>query len=369
MNDRKKYIDIFKGLAIIAVVIGHTNAPIVTHIYLFHVPAFFFIAGYLSQLDQQKIGPFILKRIHSLLIPFIFINISFILLVSIFTQLDIHILQPDPIHIGKIKAHVFDLFLNLNAQTEIAGATWFLVTLFQASLISILIIKLIKKFNLKKWLAILLIFLLMKYVYNYYAIKSTWQLGFDLAISAAFYYIVGWYYQKKSVTTSNKTNWILSLASLFVLFLFGTYYFIPQNWPPRIFESEPFLNIITSLVGIMFLYFSSKLLERIYWIEKLLSYIGSHTISILFFHFLGFKIFHVILYLLNLYPKSSLPELVPYSYNTYWPLITIFSIIFSLLVDYIIRKIPHAAFFLLGVKDLSTINLLRRIFISNEKNS
>lgn len=367
MNDRKKYIDIFKGLAIIAVVIGHTNAPIVTHIYLFHVPAFFFIAGYLSKLDQQKFGEFVLKRIHSLLIPFIFINVFFVLLVSSFTQLDIHILQPNPISIGQIKTQLFDLFFNLNAQTEIAGATWFLVTLFQASIISIIVIKFIQKFNLKKWLAILFIFLLMKQAYNYYAIKVPWQLGLDLAASAAFYYILGWYYQKKSIVTSNRTNWILSLTSLLVLFLFGSYYFIPQNWPPRIFETEPYLNIITSLVGIIFLYFSSKLLEQVSWIEKILSYIGSHTISILFFHFLGFKLFHVILYLLNVYPKSSLPELVPYSYNTYWPLITVFSIAFSLLADYIIRKIPHASFFFLGVKDMSTVNLLRKIFISNEK--
>ncbi len=368
MNERKKYIDIFKGLAIIAVVIGHTNAPIVTHIYLFHVPAFFFIAGYLSKLDQQKLGEFFLKRIHSLFLPFISINILFILIVSIFTQLDIHVLQPNPIYVGQIKTHIFDLFFNLNAQTEIAGATWFLVTLFQASLISILVIKLIQKFNLKKWLAILFVFLLMKHAYNYYAIKVPWQLGLDLAASAAFYYIVGWYFKKKSIITSNRTDWVLSLTSLVVLFLFGTYYFIPQNWPPRIFETEPFLNIITSLVGIIFLYFSSKLLERVSIVEKLLSYIGSHTISILFFHFLGFKLFHVILYILNLYPKSSLPELVPYSYNTYWPLITIFSISFSLLADYVIRKIPHTAFFLLGVKDQSTSKLLNKIFISNEKN-
>lgn len=365
--NRKKYVDIFKGLAIILVVVGHTNAPIVTHIYLFHVPAFFFIGGYLSKLDSQKTGEFLLKRIHSLLIPFFSINFLFVLLAALFTYLSIHLLQPQPINVSDIKGHLFDMVVNLNAQTEIAGATWFLITLFQASIISLLIVKITRKLNLKSWTVLLIIFLLMKYAYNYYAIKVPWTLSLDLAVSAAFYYLSGWYFQQKIKRTGSKTNWILASLGLIVIFLFGTYYFIPQNWPPRIFENEPFLNILTSYCGIILLYFGSKIIEKYNLIEKVLSYIGSRTISILFFHFLGFKIFHIGLYYLGLYPKSSLPELVPYSHNTYWPFISIFAICFSLGVDYILRKIPLTAFFVLGVKDATTINLLKKIFVSNEK--
>lgn len=367
MTERKKYVDIFKGLAIILVVIGHTNAPIVTHIYLFHVPAFFFIAGYLSGMERQKLSEFLFKKIHSLFIPFISINILFIILVAIFTYLDIHILQPAAIYPAQIKTHIFDLFFNLNAQTEIAGATWFLVTLFQASIISVLIVKLIRNLRLKNWLALLIAFALMKYAYNYYAIKTPWLLGLDLAASATFYYITGWYFLQKNIKTNTATNWVLAILTGTAIFFFGTYYFIPQNWPPRIFEGEPFLNILTSLIGIAMLYFVSKLMERVTPIEKILSYVGSHTISILFFHFLGFKIFHVALYLAGLYPKTSLPELVPYSYNIYWPFISIFAIIFSLSADYVIRKIPHTGFFVLGLRDPSTIKLLSKIFVVNEK--
>ena len=368
MTERKKYVDIFKGLAIILVVIGHTNAPIVTHIYLFHVPAFFFIAGYLSDLERQQLPEFLLKKIHSLLTPFIAINILFLFLVAIFTYLDIHILQPASIYPTEIKSRISDLIFNFNAQTEIAGATWFLVTLFQASIIAALIVKFIHKFNLKNWLALLTTFLLMKYAYNYYAIKTPWLLGLDLAASATFYYVTGWYFMKKRIRTNTATNWTLTIITGIAIFFFGSYYFIPQNWPPRIFESEPFLNILTSIIGIALLYFGSKLIEKVRQIEKVLSYIGSHTISILFFHFLGFKIFHVGLYLIGSYPKSSLPELVPYSYNTYWPLISIFAIAFSLCADFIIRKIPYIGFFILGFRDASTIKILKKIFVVNEKN-
>ena len=47
-NDRKQYVDIFKGIAIFLVVIAHSpicNNEVRRIIYCFHMPAFFFIYG------------------------------------------------------------------------------------------------------------------------------------------------------------------------------------------------------------------------------------------------------------------------------------------------------------------------------------
>lgn len=47
MAGRQPWIDIFKGISILLVVLGHLSIPqkLYTWIYLFHMYAFFFIAG------------------------------------------------------------------------------------------------------------------------------------------------------------------------------------------------------------------------------------------------------------------------------------------------------------------------------------
>ena len=44
VKERVKWIDIYKGIAIIAMVLGHTSGIAVPYVYIFHMEAFFFIS-------------------------------------------------------------------------------------------------------------------------------------------------------------------------------------------------------------------------------------------------------------------------------------------------------------------------------------
>ena len=74
MNKRSEYIDIAKGLGILAVIWGHI---IVGHwtgklVYSFHMPLFFFISGMLFVKEKYpKFGPFVIVRARRLLVPYI----------------------------------------------------------------------------------------------------------------------------------------------------------------------------------------------------------------------------------------------------------------------------------------------------------
>lgn len=84
-DNRIAELDFFKGIAIILVVCGHiiqfnwTNAidshPVYMWIYSFHMPLFIFISGFLINHTNQKrtilIGPFIIRKIKVLVIPYI----------------------------------------------------------------------------------------------------------------------------------------------------------------------------------------------------------------------------------------------------------------------------------------------------------
>ena len=52
---RIDWIDIFKGLAIILVVVGHSTGLFNAYIYQFHVAAFFFISGWVAKFDGTSL--------------------------------------------------------------------------------------------------------------------------------------------------------------------------------------------------------------------------------------------------------------------------------------------------------------------------
>ena len=80
---RIKWVDIYKGLAMFSVVVGHGNGPLSPLVYTFHLPAFFFISGYATRLDSVPLGVFARRRIDSLLTPFFCYNLLFIALTAL----------------------------------------------------------------------------------------------------------------------------------------------------------------------------------------------------------------------------------------------------------------------------------------------
>ena len=70
MKERVHWIDIAKGLGIIAVVIGHIyhNKTMFNWLYSFHMPLFFFVAGYLYK--QKDMLPDLKRRIQTIVIPY-----------------------------------------------------------------------------------------------------------------------------------------------------------------------------------------------------------------------------------------------------------------------------------------------------------
>ena len=65
-NSRLQYIDVLKGIAIILVLIGHrsVNECGTVFIYMFHMPLFFFISGYLDRMNEIEMKPVLKKKLN-----------------------------------------------------------------------------------------------------------------------------------------------------------------------------------------------------------------------------------------------------------------------------------------------------------------
>ena len=82
-TSRLSWLDIMKGLGIILVVVGHisSNKIIFNWLYSFHMPLFFFAAGWVYKKKQFFID--IKRRIQTIVIPYF----SFGLVILIYWQL------------------------------------------------------------------------------------------------------------------------------------------------------------------------------------------------------------------------------------------------------------------------------------------
>lgn len=110
MKQRDTFLDFAKGIAIFLVVLGHVleksmeqRNGVYHFIYLFHMPFFFMLSGYLACRTTAFGGKFYLKKTRSLLLPFFFVGMSF-------TVLN-----------GQYRIFFFDYFHN---------GYWFLLSLF-----------------------------------------------------------------------------------------------------------------------------------------------------------------------------------------------------------------------------------------------
>jgi fucose 4-O-acetylase-like acetyltransferase len=71
MRTREPWIDVLKGLGIVAVVVGHVtfNHALVTQIFMFHMPLFFALGGWLHDSARPQ-HAFALAKARSLLVPY-----------------------------------------------------------------------------------------------------------------------------------------------------------------------------------------------------------------------------------------------------------------------------------------------------------
>lgn len=135
-KNRNRSIDIMKGLLILLVVLGHSQAPAHRFIYLFHMAAFFIISGYLWKDDYSKNKKSLLmlikKRLYSLYRPFIICNAVFVL---------ISVVVPELFQLKKITGKVHYIAINvikimlLHGRTLLSDTTWFIAVLFVVSIV------------------------------------------------------------------------------------------------------------------------------------------------------------------------------------------------------------------------------------------
>lgn len=341
MKKRIDWIDIYKGIAIITVVLGHSNSPIVPYIYLFHMPAFIFISGYTFNFEKyDNIQNLAYEKFKRLVIPYFTFAFSFS-----FLQIVLKFLNLNAIFYSDNSKEIYNPFWLFNAITSInyinplSGASWFLIMLFETIIFSYIIFKIQNKYQIKDIFLIifpaLVLFLSCRFLYPRWP-GTHMNYFLELQFISIFFFILGYFF-KKYLIFSKFTKYYLIVIPIVGLYLSHKYCLNQMDFPGRKFDSW-YKVILSSFSGIFFIYFLSIILEKFNLVKKIFIYIGQKTLSILCLHFLCFIISFIILLSLGLYKIEYIKLLTPITNNFLWVPIVFISIFSCLLLDKLLNK-------------------------------
>ena len=156
-------ISFAKGIGIILVVLGHClpDGYFKRLIYLFHMPLFFFISGYLFNYSNN-IVKYIIRKIKSLYVPFVFCNLLALIFHNAFCNIGIYSYG---ILYTSIKDYIKQIIKTLLCigSEEIVGPLWFLPCLMISSILFYTMVMIENKYKMSQYIrhiCSLLIFLL-----------------------------------------------------------------------------------------------------------------------------------------------------------------------------------------------------------------
>lgn len=320
MNKRDTFLDFCKGIAIFIVVLGHVLEKsmhqmdnLYDFIYLFHMPFFFMLSGYLAWRVKRFDISFFKKKARTLLLPCIVVGL-------LFTMIN-----------GGYDAFAFSEFHN---------GYWFLWSLFCIWCLFALVkwfIFLCRIKNVLIEIAILLLPFFIIKLGGHYLFPSNINGCLSIGFTGAFYrffimgYLIGKYDNIKKWLQNNKVN-IAGMIGFVLMFLIS--YFVDLK------HIGPF-TIVQILLCLSFLCFLRILYNRLYnRICKRIEIYGCRSLDIYVFHYF-------VLLLLNLTIVKQFAAPIQYITAIFsaWCVIEI-----TLFLSYPIEKNKYLRLYLLGKK-------------------
>lgn len=268
-KERIHWIDIAKGIAILCVFFGHTvSTPtqISSFIYIFHMPAFFFLSGYCFS-NRRKIGEFIINKLKTIVLPIFTLGLTGAIAVGILMQF--------------LKHEAVDwkwIFLNPIVQYGEHSLLWYLAALFVDMLVFYALTKLLKD---NKTALIITAFVLGFGSYcfiRFVGIKLPWSI--DTALVALPFISAGYCLKNSGKADNYGKPWITAV-SFGVCIAAGTLNTV--NYGGTEMHTNTYGNVflfyIGAFAGIIMVCSASMLIKK----SRLIEYFGRN--SLIFYAF------------------------------------------------------------------------------------
>lgn len=304
-------IDSIKAIAIVFMLIGH-SAEFNSWIYLFNMSVFFVVAGYCMKdedaVDSNTIKKYIMRRVKSLYIPCLICNSLMTLFHNFFVR--IHLIYGERLDFRSI---IIRLIKNLlfSGGDQLNGAMWFLRTMFFASIIYVFVEFVFMRF-LPRFIEAgkTVVFLLI--LFSVWILPATIPGYKFLNIGSVMILFQLGHMIKKYCLINHYWEGVIGFVILYICFKQNVVININNN---QIYN--PFCFIVCAISGYAMCYGIARLLE-ILKLNKCFGYMGKHTLSIVIFHFLLFKLVTLVQIVIYQRPITDLTAYPVYIYTIGW---------------------------------------------------
>lgn len=302
---RDASISIAKAMAIILMVIGHTEYPgmLTSCLYTFHMPLFFITAGYFfGRRNAAKPWDFCGKRFRGLYWPMVKWSLVWLLLHNVFHYFGVlnetygnweggvtH-----PYTLREAVRRTVLIFTSMSGYDEfMAGAFWFFRGLLVASILFLVLFRIVDSATggkRQEWHIAALISLgavAFTAMHIYFGFKiSTVPNGGWREVWGLFFFGIGLIYRRCEPIVSNK--WPIAFMCLLIICFAGMQHWSGMNNIGRYRDlwSLP----LTGIAGFIMVHYTSKVIARRECrFKRLMVFIGDNTLYILVFHIISFK--------------------------------------------------------------------------------
>ena len=303
------WLDLLKGIAMIAVVIDHlfyyyNNLSIQVHTG-FHVSLFILLAGFTSAISIQNRGgivnlSYILKRVSKIFVPYLFATFIYCFYNKNFNPI-----------------LIFKKIITFSA----SGQLYFVFFYLQLIAISFLIYKIVNHQKTKLLdIPLVIFFYFLANLFNENKIINSFYGGSGVLFGGSFFflYTLGFFIKKYEYILDKKIfNYLLLPISLISFSLFEYFNLISKSW------SNPANNLLIIYCLIVFSLFSSLYQLVLFHFPKILkpiTLVGQQSLYVFLYHTLIINIFskvflfanyYILLFFLSIYLPiliSSLPK-------------------------------------------------------------
>ena len=316
---RNDNISIAKGIGIIMMVLGHTHFSRYGNAWvsMVHMPLFFFFSGYCFK--EKYIGhflTFVQRRIKGIYWPSLKWGLLFLALHNIFFHLNLYADNTSYLYTGHdFLKKAFFIATTMTQYEELLGGYWFMRTLFWCTLLGYGVIR----FNFLSPIFRLVILLVASVFILRFGLRIPY---FDVGareLLACSFFMAGYVYQK-SRYKFELFVWIIPIA-LFLVSLGTIYWQASMGW----FQSMTWWKAIpwffTALIGIFAIYAISVRINKHKKISKAFAFVGEHTLVILTWHLLCFKLVSCVIvsiYNVQVRHMADFPVIDGYSSKGWW---------------------------------------------------
>lgn len=286
IKKRETWLDSFKGLGILLVVLGHCFPPergLTNYLYSFHIALFFFASGYLlpKELYRTKFRDFLQGRFHRLMIPYfsygLFTYMVWLLVGRNFgmnKQLAVNPFKP---FLGIFYGNGFDNYLVFNI------AIWFLPALFCTLILYYVLFNLSK--NKITLLLVVIASLCLGLIDSKYShFRLPW--GINISFIAIFFTYIG--HQGKGIMKKIDDNNSFLNLGLSILLIIGGYFLQKLNSGVS-FNSHSYGNAFYFLTSAISSILGYSILTKVALDNKILQFLGINSLKILALHILSFS--------------------------------------------------------------------------------